>query len=84
MSKMINFDSNDWNSIENAIKLINEIGEMQIGTTSEGEDILFDVGHDGEGDTLITEVTQKNGWVRKNIYHVASLYCEELYERGDR
>lgn len=84
MSNVINLDTSDWNSIEDAIKKINEIGSMQVGTTSEGETILLDVGHDGEGDTLITEVTQKNGWIRKNIYHKADLYCEELYERGDK
>lgn len=81
MNTVINFNSIDWNSIEDTIKKINEIGQMQIGETSEGEMILMDVGHDGEGDTLITEVCQSNGWVRKNIYHTASMYCEELYEK---
>ena len=79
--KMINFDSRDWDSIRDTIQRINEAGELQFGKTSEGETIIFDVGHDGEGDTLITEVFQDNGWIRKNIYHMYDHSIEELYHK---
>lgn len=53
MNNMINFDSQDWDSIRDTINKINEIGEMQFGTTDEGEDIIFDVCRDEDGDDCL-------------------------------
>lgn len=78
---MIVFDSTSWESIRDTIKKIKEFGEMQFGQTEEGEAIIFDVGHDGEDDTLSTSVFQSNGWVRTNIYHPADYTIEEIYRR---
>ena len=78
MSNTINFNSNDWNSIQDTIDKINAIGEMQFGHTEDGEFIIFDVGADN---TLITDVVQDNGWVRRNIYHPNDGTIEELYKK---
>lgn len=72
----INFDSQDWNSIQDTYNKVNEIGCMQLGTTSEGELITFHVRYDH---ALITEVRQNNGWIRKNIYHLDDYTSEEMY-----
>lgn len=83
MNNMINFDSKDWNSIKSTIDKINEIGCMQLGITAEGEDIIFDVCKDEDGnDCLTTEILQKNGWMRKNIYNPVWCTIDETYERG--
>lgn len=80
MNKQIYFDSRDWNSIRDTITKVNENGEYQAGTTSEGERIIFDVGMDEDGDDyLITVVHQKNGWIRKNCYHPSDFTIEETY-----
>lgn len=80
---MIVFDSNDWASIRDTIKKIDEIGCAQVGKTQEGESITFDVGRDEDGnDYLITEVLQRNGWVRVNNYYPADYYFDETYRRG--
>lgn len=78
MSQTINFNSNDWNSIQDTIDKINAIGEMQFGRTEDGEFIIFDV---GANNTLITDVVQDNGWVRRNIYHPNDGTIEELYKK---
>ena len=84
MDNKIVFDSSDWNSIRDTIDKINEAGQMQVGETAEGETILFDVVDYGEGDCLVTDVLQRNGWVRKNIYHPKDHDIEEIYCRGDK
>jgi hypothetical protein len=82
MNNNINFDSTDWNSIADTIDKINKTGEMQIGTTFDGETILFDVYCDKDGnDQLMTEVFQKNGWIRLKIYNPREYIVEELYHR---
>lgn len=79
----IYFDSNDWDSIRDTIEKINEIGELQAGKTEDGEDIIFDVCKDDEGnDCLVTHVHQKNGWWRKNVYNPSDYSIEELYQKG--
>lgn len=80
-TKMINFDSRDWNSIQDTIDKINEFGEMQFGKTEDDEDIFFSVANFGDEDCLVTEVFQHNGWVRKNIYHPKDHDIEELYRK---
>ena len=81
-NKMINFDPTSWDSIENTISKINEIGEMQFGETEDGEDIFFDLAKDEDGnDCLVTEVFQSNGWIRKNIYNPATCRVEEMYRK---
>lgn len=81
MKGMINFDSTDWNSIQDTINKINEIGCIQLGTTSNGEDILFDVANFGAGDCLVTEVFQENGYIRKTIYHPDDWTVETSYRK---
>lgn len=82
MDNTINFDSQDWDSIKDTIDKINQIGEMQFGTTSEGEDIFFSVCKDEDGnDCLITEVLQENGWTRKNTYNPVYYTIDETYEK---
>lgn len=78
---MINFDSTNWKSIEDTINKIKEVGEMQFGKTSDGEDIFFDVGHNEDGDYLITEVLQHNGWLRRNEYHLSDHCVCETYKK---
>lgn len=79
---MINFDSTDWNSIRDTIDKVNEIGCMQIGETSDGESIIFDVSRDDDGnDLLMTSVFQKNGWTRINYYNPVNYTIEELYKK---
>ena len=81
---MINFNSQDWNSIKDTIDKINEIGCMQLGETADGEDITFSVVKDDDGiDCLVTEVYQENGWIRKNIYNPNDGIVEELYRKED-
>lgn len=77
----IYFDSQDWDSIRDTIDKINRAGELQIGETDEGETIIFDVTPEGY---LQTEVLQKNGWVRTNVYDTDDFIINETYKRGDR
>lgn len=80
--EMINFDSTSWESIRETIDTINEVGEMQVGKTADGEDIHFNVAKYGDEDCLVTNVFQSNGcWVRQNIYHPSDYTVEELYIR---
>lgn len=78
---MINFDSTNWESIEDTINKLNEAGEMQFGKTSDDEYILFDVGHNEDGDYLITEVLQHNGWMRRNEYYPNDHSVCETYKK---
>jgi hypothetical protein len=75
----INFNSRDWSSIRDTIRKINASGTMQFGHTEDGKSITFDV---QDAHTLVTEVLQHNGWVRKNIYHADDYTVEELYKRA--
>lgn len=80
--QFINFDSTSWDSIEDTIDKINDIGCLQHSKTADGESIIFDVMRDEDGnDCLVTEVFQHNGFIRKNIYCPETLQVEELYER---
>ena len=80
---IINFDSTDWNSIRDTIAKVNEIGCVQRGATSEGEDIIFDVHTDEDGnDVLHTTLFQKNGWERHNYYHPNEYIIEEVYKKS--
>lgn len=82
MDNMINFNSQDWDSIKDTIDKINKIGEMQFGTTYNGEDIVFDVCKDDDGnDCLVTSVFQKNGWTRKNTYNPVYGTIDETYKK---
>lgn len=79
---MINFDSRDWDSIRDTINKINEISELQVGETEDGETIIFDVSKNEDGeDILKTDVFQKNGWIRTNYYDPAEYIIEELYKK---
>lgn len=75
---MVNFDSQDWNSIRDTINKINMIGELQIGTTAEGETIILDLTSDGG---LKTDVIQKNGWIRTNEYYPDTCEITETYRK---
>lgn len=82
MDNMINFNSQDWDSIQDTIDKVNQIGEMQFGKTSEDEDIIFDVYKDEDGnDCLVTQVFQKNGWMRKNTYNPVWRTIDETYKK---
>lgn len=74
----INFNSTDWDSVIDTINKVNEVGCMQLGQTSDGEDITFDVTKDGK---LHTAVYQKNGWVRHNYYDPEECTVEEIFKR---
>lgn len=78
---MINFDSTNWESIKDTINKLNEAGEMQFGKTSDDEYILFDVGRNEDGDYLITEVLQHNGWMRRNEYYPNDHSVCETYKK---
>lgn len=82
MNNVINFNSTDWNSIRDTINKINKIGCMQIGETSRGETITFDVTNCGDEDCLVTEVFQKNGWIHRRVYHPSDLTVEGSHKRG--
>ena len=77
----IKFDPTDWDSIRDTIDKINNFG-VQLGTTSEEENILFDLGKDDDGnDYLITSVFQSNRWIRKNYYYPNDYIIEEIYQK---
>lgn len=79
----IYFDSTDWSTIRDTINKVNEIGCPQLGTTDDGEDILYEVYKDEDGnDVLHTTVFQKNGWERHNHYCPRDFRVEELYRKG--
>lgn len=77
----INLDTSSYDSIQDTVNKINEMGCMQFGHSSEGEDVTMDVTSDGEGDVLHTATYQKNGWVRHNYYHLSDGTVEETYKR---
>lgn len=82
MSNQIVFDSSNWDTIVDTVNKINEIGCMQLGTTSEGEPIAFDVSTDEDGEYVLhTATTQSNGWIRHNYYYLADYTVEESYEK---
>lgn len=82
MSKQICFDSTDWNSIQDTINKVNEIGCPQLGLTEYGEDIMFTAFKDADGyDVLHTTVLQTNGWERHNFYYTNDYIKEEMYRR---
>lgn len=82
MSNQIVFDSSNWDTIVDTVNKINEIGCMQLGTTSEGEPITFDVSTDEDGEYVLhTATTQSNGWIRNNYYYLADYTVEETYEK---
>lgn len=81
---MINFDSTSWSSINDTIQKINAFGEMQVGETDKKETIVFDIVKDEEGnDCLVTDVFQKNGYIRRNIYNPDTLTVQEIYTKDD-
>ena len=74
----IRIDPSDW---EGMLRIMDEHGDSKTmfpGLSEHGEMVLISVFKD----RIITNTCQKNGWMRKNIYHRDGT-TEELYERGE-
>ena len=76
--EQIYLDSTDW---EGMFKLMDEHGDSKTmfpGTSENGEMVIISIFKD----KIVTDTYQKNGWIRKNIYH-RDFTVEELYEHGE-
>lgn len=82
MSK-IYFDPSDWDTVQDTIDKVNEMGCMQLGENEDGEDVTFDVSKDDDGNDVLHVITyQHNGWERHNYYYPNDYVSEELYKKG--
>lgn len=80
----IHFDPRNWDTVQDTIDKVNEMGCMQLGENEWGEDVTFDVCKDYDGnDALHITTYQTNGWIRHNYYYPNDYVSEELYEKGD-
>lgn len=80
----IYFDPRDWDTVQDTIDKVNEMGCMQLGENEWGEDVTFDVSKDDDGNDVLHVTTyQSNGWERHNYYYPNDYVSEELYKRGN-
>lgn len=80
----IGFNSSEWEKIRRTIEEIKSSEEKLYKETDKGETIIYELGHDGEGDTLTEAILHFDGWMHTRIYHPSDYLIEEIYRREAR
>lgn len=69
-------DFNDWEQMLNLMEHSEEYPTMLLGENTDGEFVSTSILHD----RIVVETSQRNGWVRTNVYH-KDFTVEELYRK---
>lgn len=72
----ISFDPGDWATMQKLCSEHEKYPCQLWGHTSNNEDCIIEIC----ADHITTEVFQKNGWVRKNVFYPKENTVEEIYQ----